>query len=113
MVTAGMPPPHQPLRENSHGVTVNQTRDLMISRQRHWPLDHEAGMFRILYRSKSFCLPFYGAWCTKHKRSKRISVNNENRNICLKAEHNYEFFKNVIYDNFNFNIYIYIFYFEF
>jgi hypothetical protein len=33
------PPP----RENSHGRVGNRTRDLMISSQRLWPLDHEAG----------------------------------------------------------------------
>ena len=39
MVTAGI----LPFRENSHGKTGNRTRDLMISSQRLWPLDHEAG----------------------------------------------------------------------
>ena len=29
--------------KNSHGRTGNRTRDLMISSQRPWPLDHEAG----------------------------------------------------------------------
>jgi len=32
-----------PFRENSHGRTGNRTQDLMISSQRLWPLDHEAG----------------------------------------------------------------------
>ena len=41
MVTAGI----LPFRENSHGRAGNQTRDLMISSQRLWPLDHEAGHF--------------------------------------------------------------------
>ena len=40
MVTMGI----LPFRENSHGRTGNRTRDLMISRQRLWPLDHEAGL---------------------------------------------------------------------
>jgi hypothetical protein len=39
MVTMGILPP----REYSHGRTGNRTRDLMISSQRLWPLDHEAG----------------------------------------------------------------------
>ena len=39
MVTAGI----LPFRENSHSRAGNRTRDLMISRQRLWPLDHEAG----------------------------------------------------------------------
>ena len=30
-------------KENSHGRAGNRTRDLMISSQRLWPLDHEAG----------------------------------------------------------------------
>jgi len=41
MVTAGI----LPFRENSHGRAGNRTRDLTISRQRLWPLDHEAGLF--------------------------------------------------------------------
>ena len=40
MVTAG----NLPFRENSYGRTGNRTRDLMISSQRLWPLDHEAGL---------------------------------------------------------------------
>ena len=32
-----------PFKENSHRRTGNRTRDLMISSQRLWPLDHEAG----------------------------------------------------------------------
>jgi len=40
MVTAGIPP----FRENSHGRAGNRTRDLMISSQRLWSLDHEAGL---------------------------------------------------------------------
>jgi hypothetical protein len=33
-----------PSRKNPHGRTVNRTRDLMISIQKLWPLDHEAGL---------------------------------------------------------------------
>ena len=40
MVTTGIFPC------NSHGRTRNSTRDLMISRQRPWPLDYEAGLKR-------------------------------------------------------------------
>jgi len=39
MVTTGI----LHFRENSHGIAGNRTRDLMISRQRLWPLDREAG----------------------------------------------------------------------
>jgi len=39
MVTVGI----LPFRENSHGRTENRTRDLIISSQRLWPLEHEAG----------------------------------------------------------------------
>ena len=39
MVTAGI----LPFRKNSHDRAWNRTRDLMISSQRFWPLDHEAG----------------------------------------------------------------------
>ena len=38
MVTVGI----LPFRENSDGRAGNRTRDLMISSQRLWPLDHEA-----------------------------------------------------------------------
>jgi len=48
MVTAGI----LPFRENSHGRTGNRTRDLMISSQRLWPLDHEAGLFQKYYPGK-------------------------------------------------------------
>ena len=41
MVTAGI----LPFRETSHGRAGNRARDLMISSQRLWPLDHEAGHF--------------------------------------------------------------------
>jgi hypothetical protein len=40
MVTAGI----LPFRENSYGRAGNRTRDLMISSQRLWPLDHVAGL---------------------------------------------------------------------
>ena len=40
MVTAGI----FPFKENSHGRAGNRTRDLMISSQRLWPLDHEAAL---------------------------------------------------------------------
>jgi len=46
MVTAGI----LPFRENSHGRTGNRTRDLMISSQRLWPLDHEAGHKKNKYK---------------------------------------------------------------
>jgi len=39
IVTAGI----LPFREKSHGTAGNRARDLMISSQRLWPLDHEAG----------------------------------------------------------------------
>jgi hypothetical protein len=31
-----------PFKENPHGRTGNRTRDLMISSQKLWPLEHEA-----------------------------------------------------------------------
>jgi hypothetical protein len=33
-----------PSRKNPHGRTGNRTRDLMISSQKLWPLDHNAGL---------------------------------------------------------------------
>ena len=47
MVTTGI---FFPARKNSHGRTENRTRDLMISSQRPWSLDHEAGLIRIYFR---------------------------------------------------------------
>jgi hypothetical protein len=49
MVTAGIFPFKGnsagifPFKGNSHGRAGNRTRDLMITSQRLWPLDHEAG----------------------------------------------------------------------
>jgi len=45
MVAAGI----LPFRENSHGRAGNRTRDLMISSQRLWPLDHEADHGQIVH----------------------------------------------------------------
>ena len=36
---------HAPTRKNPHGRAGNQTRDLVISSQKLWPLDQEAGQF--------------------------------------------------------------------
>ena len=44
MVTAGI----FPFKENSHSRAGNRTRDIMISSQRLWPLDHEAGQSKYL-----------------------------------------------------------------
>ena len=43
-----------PFKENSHGRAGNRTRDLMISSQRLWPLDHEAGLGQE-YRNVQLC----------------------------------------------------------
>jgi hypothetical protein len=42
-----------PSRKNPHGRTGNWTRDLMTSSQKIWPLDHEAGHFRIFLGSSN------------------------------------------------------------
>ena len=47
----GDPPP---TRKNPHGRAGNRTRDLMISSQKVWPLDHEAG--QAFYMVITFCL---------------------------------------------------------
>jgi hypothetical protein len=46
------------LRKNPHGRTRNWTQDLMISSQKLWPLDHEAGQGVIIlnYIYRSVCL---------------------------------------------------------
>jgi hypothetical protein len=41
-----------PSRKNPHGRTGNQTRDLMFSSQKLWPLDHEAGPFKSKYTTE-------------------------------------------------------------
>jgi hypothetical protein len=49
-----------PSRKNPHGRTGNRTRDLMISSQKLWPLDHEAGLCQISchgYFQLRSCLP--------------------------------------------------------
>jgi hypothetical protein len=53
MVTAGV----LPFRENFHGRAGNRTRDLMISSQKLWSLDHEAGLI-WWYNTKNVL------WCT-------------------------------------------------
>ena len=53
MVTAGI----FPFKENSHGRAGNRTRDLMVSSQRLWPLDHEAGQTIRKYSSWFTILP--------------------------------------------------------
>jgi hypothetical protein len=37
-----------PSRKNPHGRTGNRTQDLMISSQKLWPLDYEAGWDRVI-----------------------------------------------------------------
>jgi len=56
MVTAGI----LPFRENSHGRAGNRTRNLMISSQRPWPLDHEAGLYiNVSHENFRFMLAIY------------------------------------------------------
>jgi hypothetical protein len=49
-------------RKNSHGRAGNRTRDLMISSQKHWPLDHDAGtdLFNLRFSVRS------GWWVLQH-----------------------------------------------
>ena len=51
MVTAGI----FPFKDNSHGRTGNRTRDLMISSQKLWPVDHEAGPLQSLLEQPCEC----------------------------------------------------------
>jgi hypothetical protein len=41
-------------RKNPHGRVGNRTRDLLISSQKHWPLDHKAGHI-MLYSVTEIC----------------------------------------------------------
>ena len=43
-----------PFKENSHGRAGDRTRDLMISSQRLWPLDHEAGQGQAKIIKRTF-----------------------------------------------------------
>ena len=52
MVTTGI----LPFRGNSHGRTGNRIRDLLISSQRLWPLDHEAGQDTYVCNKKPFTI---------------------------------------------------------
>jgi hypothetical protein len=46
MVTMGI----FPFKKNLHGRTGNRTRDLVVSSQKLWPLDHEAGLvFEVVH----------------------------------------------------------------
>ena len=47
MVTAGI----LPFREILHGRAGNRTRDLIISSQRPWPLDHMAGHINVILQT--------------------------------------------------------------
>jgi hypothetical protein len=38
-----------PSRKNPHGTAGNRTLDLMVSSQKFWPLDHEAGLITAMY----------------------------------------------------------------
>ena len=55
MVTAGI----FPFKENSHGRTGNRTRDLIISSQRLWPLDQEAGLIYQYFDNNSIQFLIY------------------------------------------------------
>ena len=55
MVTAGI----FPFKENSHGRARNRTRDLMISSQKLWPLDHEAGVRACVCVCVCVCVCIY------------------------------------------------------
>ena len=56
MVTVGI----FPFKENSHGRAGDRTRDLMISSQKLWPLDHEAGLWKKCIVTESPLIPFSG-----------------------------------------------------
>jgi hypothetical protein len=53
-----------PSRKNPHGRTGNRTRDLMISSQKLWPLDYEAGLSQKL---EKLYYEGWGMWKYCHK----------------------------------------------
>ena len=74
MVTAGI----LPFRENSHGRTGNRTRVLMISSQRLWPLDHEAGLVLLNFISPFGCCilsPIYDEGLEQMLHLPLVSIN--------------------------------------
>ena len=78
MVTAGI----FPFNENSHGRAGNRTRNLMISSQRLWPLDHEAGpkeYSRAAQILERYVLPLLLSEVT---RLQVLYVPNENKMRC-------------------------------
>ena len=44
-----------PHKENPHGRAGNRTRDLVISSQKLWPLDHEAGQRNLKFNIALLC----------------------------------------------------------
>ena len=67
MVTAGI----FPFKENSHGRAGNRTWDLMISSQRLWPLDHEAGPMKFILSVNNY----------KHGNDVNLSCYNQKVNL--------------------------------
>jgi hypothetical protein len=67
-----------PSRKNPHGRTGNRTRDLMISSQKLWPLDHEAGLRTGSNVPDS--PPLYSAYFTTASTKKRTD---ESYVLCL------------------------------
>ena len=97
MVTAGI----LPFRENSHGRARIQTRDIMISRLRLWPLDHEAGLpkivvLRILKEDlgkRKLCARFFPHCLTPEKREDRVT---SCQDIIATADANKKIFNKII-----------------
>jgi hypothetical protein len=77
-------------RNNPHSRTGNQTRDLMISSQKLWPLDHEAGHLRkvrgiCLWDRTSMCVLLYVS-AKPSKFRKKIS-NRSQQNFVSEISH--------------------------
>jgi hypothetical protein len=64
-----------PSRKNPHGRTGNRIRDLMISSQKRWPLNHEAGRISEIF-TRQYGLPTLSTW-------RKIY---ENMDLLLKAK---------------------------
>jgi len=86
MVTAGI----LPFRENSNGRTGNRTRILMISRQRLWPLDHEAGLntqYKMCYWVLMCVEDVFKIYCRTSKVSAIIKLSFGSRFVSSAALH--------------------------
>jgi hypothetical protein len=69
-----------PSRKNPHGRTGNRTRDLMLSSQKLWSLEHEAG---LLKHEVDQCIFLPRRW----RRKVRVEPKDASTNLCWLTSH--------------------------